>query len=134
MNNNVSTDGATLLQEAFDLIGFTTLSGVFYGIAFVLYCLCARLWYLQLRRDPHHRRYTMLSLTLASIVIMSATAAMAVGTRIAQLAYVDHSGFPGGPPNYEDSVILAPDNPLRAAYIILTLIADASTQGVQVSF
>lgn len=96
MSDNGSIDSITLLEEVYDLIGLTTLSGVFCGIAFVLYFLCARLWYIQIRRDgPQHRRYTMFSFILASVVIICSIAAMAMGTRVAQLAYVDTAIFLG---------------------------------------
>lgn len=129
MSDDTSTDPSILLEMC-DLIGGTTLSGVFYGILFVLYCLYARLWYRQYQQQQQPRRHTIFSFTLAFTIFAIITVMTALETRIIQLAYIDHSNFPGGPWAYEISASFSVP---FAAFSILSLTIDILTQGVQVS-
>ncbi len=96
-----------LIIEYFDLISNTTLLGFFNGIAFTLYCLCARSLYLQLQ-DPDKRRQTRFTLTYITLVLFCATVVLASDVVAIPLAYIRHADFPGGPWAYESSHMLAP--------------------------
>lgn len=121
-----------LLFEAFDVIGNTTVLGVFYGIAFALYCLCARSLYLQLW-EPDKRRQAGFQLGYISLLFFCATLYLALSSRLIQLGYVDHADFPGGPFEYERSY-----NPTTTLILtangIFEFIIQVSTMTIQVSW
>lgn len=89
-----------IVFESVQLIGRTTILGVFYGIAFSLYCLCARLLYLQLQ-EPDQRRRARLSLGYISVLMFCTLGSLAVNTGMMQLVYVKHRDFPGGPLGFQ---------------------------------
>ncbi len=97
---NAQTQSELFLLETFDLISSTTILGAFYGIAFTLYCLCARLLYLQLR-ERNQQRQARFTLVIISLTLLCTTIYLALNARIIQLAYINHSDFPGGPLAYE---------------------------------
>lgn len=59
-----------LVLEAFDLISSTTILGVFYGVSFTLYCLCARSLYLHLQ-EVDKQRHARFAIGYISIVFFS---------------------------------------------------------------
>src|SRR5689334_20733194 len=99
----MDSESEIILTETFDLIGSTTILGVFYGIAFTLYCLCARSLYLQLQ-EPNKQRQTRFTLGWMTLLLFCATIYLALNAGIGQLAYIRHADFPGGPVSYEASL------------------------------
>lgn len=121
----------TLLLEALDLVSNTTILGTFYGIIFTLYCLCARSLYLQLLK-PDERRQAKFTLAYISLLFACTTAFLALNARFVQLAYINHSDFPGGPLEYEDSLDSS-TKPYVISGGILDLIVKVATMAIQVS-
>ncbi len=97
------TPSLLLLLEAFDLISCTTVPGVVYGVTFMLFCLCARLLYLELQVPARRKeaRFNLFNLGFISVQLCFATIYVALNARTIQLAYIDHADFPGGPVAYE---------------------------------
>jgi hypothetical protein len=116
------TQHLLFLLEAFDIIGCTTILGALYGIAFMLYCLCARSLYLQLQ-EPDKRRQARFTIGYISLQLFCATAYTALNARGIQLAYIDHADFPGGPLIYEAS-----NQPTLRPYMIAASILDLTLQ------
>lgn len=120
--------------EAFDLISNTTILGVFYGIAFTLYCLCVRSLYLQLQ-DPDLRRQTRFTICYISLLFFCSTTYLALCARMGQLAYVNHaSDFPGGPLEYEHNRPSLESTANITTTSILGLIVEILTIAMQVSY
>jgi len=98
----MGAESSLFLDEAFDLISATTISGVFYGITFSLYCLCAWPLYFKLQK-PDEQRRARLSLGYISLLFLCLTGGLVLGVRLNQLAYINHADFPGGPIGYEQT-------------------------------
>jgi hypothetical protein len=121
----MGAESTLFLREAFDLLGKTTIRGVLYGITFSLYCLCARLLYLQLQA-PDKRRRARFSLGYISFFFFCLTVDVAVDARVRQLAYINHvDDFPGGPLKYTN-------NPYDTISGVLAVIIEVSTTAIQV--
>ncbi len=88
------------LWESLDVLGCNTILGVFYGIAFTLYCLCAQSLYPQLHK-PDQRRQAGFTLGCISLLLICATSWFALNARTIQLAYINHADFLGGPLAFE---------------------------------
>lgn len=118
------------LNEAFDLIGNTTIIGLFSGVVFVLYCLCAQSLYLQLQ-EPDKGRQARFTLGYITLIFFFTITVLALSARMAQLTYVEHADFPGGPINYEKSY-----NPTTNSYetttAVFSLIVVVLTMAIQV--
>jgi hypothetical protein len=119
-----------LLAEAVDIASNTTILGVFYGIVFALYCLCARSLFLELQ-VPDKRRQTRFTLSYISLIFFCATAFLVLNMRMVQLAYIVHSDFPGGPLNYELSYSSITTSNM-AATEIFDLTIEVLTMAIQV--
>lgn len=122
--------GKLYFYEVFDVLSSTTILGVFYGITFSLYCLCARPLYLNLQ-NPGKRRHAMFSLGFISLLLFCATGCVAMNARIIQLAYVDHADSPGGPYVYE-SLYGSAVRPYQTMDGVLELIIVVLTMSMQV--
>ncbi len=118
------------LLEALDLIGNTTVLGVSYGIAFTLYFLCAQSLYPQLHK-PDRRRQTQFTLGYISLLMFCATGVLALNARIIQLAYINHTDFPGGPLEYEGNYYTSSGS-LSLACNTLDFTIEVLTMAVQV--
>lgn len=125
------TKNELLLLEAFDIIGCTTTLGVFYGLAFSLYYLCASSLYLDLQ-NPDKRRHTMFSLGFISLLLFCATSCVVLEAMIIQQAYINHADFPGGPFEYELSYGLVIEK-YQETFTILDFIIEVLTMAIQVS-
>ncbi|KAF9445738.1 hypothetical protein P691DRAFT_709869 [Macrolepiota fuliginosa MF-IS2] len=116
-----STD---ILNDAVNLVS-TIICGVGYGIAFTLYCICARTLCAQLR-FPDKQRQAMFMLTYITIITLCGGLYLASASRVAQLAYVDFRNYPGGPYAYTLFIFSAPDNLLGVcSYFIVSWLTDA---------
>ncbi len=119
------------LFEALDVLGCTTVLGVFYGIALTLYCLCAQSLYSQLHK-PDQQRQAQFNLGYVSLLLFCATGILALNTRMIQLAYINHADFPGGPFAFEGdrnsttSSLILPSNILDLTIEILTMAIQVS--------
>lgn len=101
------------------------LCGFGYGIAFTLYCMCARSFYAQLWR-PEKRRQAAFMLTYISIVTLCGGLYFASSCRVVQLGYVDYRNYPGGPYAYTNVIFSSPDNVLGVvAYFLVNWFTDA---------
>lgn len=121
-----------LLYEAFDLLSSTTILGVLYGIAFTLYCHCARLLCLQLS-NPGRRKQARFSLAYISLILICGTAYLALVARFMQLAYIDHANDPGGPRGFKVSYNSTTEI-YGAAIGIFDLAVEVLTMAIQVSY
>jgi hypothetical protein len=73
MSNNSNSPQA-LISNAVFLITSTTVVGVLYTLVFLIYCLCIRLFYFQIRDlDGKIKRHTVLAFIFASIAMICAT-------------------------------------------------------------
>jgi hypothetical protein len=96
MNNAATTRDS--LSEAINLISGTTVSGVFYTLVVVLFCLSARLSYSQLwNPEGKIKRQTVLTLTLACLMIICATMDVTLSNIQRQITFVDYGTLSGGP-------------------------------------
>ncbi len=127
-----SSESTMLLEETFDLIGSTAISGTLYGITFVLYCLCAQSLYLQFQTTDK-RRQTWFTLGYVTLLVLCATVGLVLYARIAQLDYIDHSDFPGGPLVYGASYNPTM-NPIFTAGGFLVITIQVLTSTIQVSY
>ncbi|KXN92090.1 Serine/threonine-protein kinase sepA [Leucoagaricus sp. SymC.cos] len=95
-----------LYLESINLIGSTTISSLFYGIALVLYCLCAHFLYCSQSRNPSYRKHILFTFTHASALMVLATIFLALTTRAIEISYVFHKYYPGGGPfEYQEEVL-----------------------------
>ncbi|KAF5356844.1 hypothetical protein D9756_006800 [Leucocoprinus leucothites] len=101
----VVRDNAQLFVESIDLVGSTTLSGLFYGIGFSLYCLCAHFLYRSHSRKPYQRRHITFSLVHATVLIILATIYLVLTTQTIHISFIYHNDFPGGPVAYQETVL-----------------------------
>ncbi len=118
------------LWEALDLIGSTTIVGVFYGIVFTLYFLCAQSLYLKIHK-PDQKRQARFNLGYISLLLFCSTSMIALNTWMIQMAYIKHAGIPGGPLAFErerNSTNIS----LSLAGCLVELVIDISTMAVQV--
>lgn len=128
-SDTLAPDKSARLREAFDLFSSTTVSGVLYGVVLVLYYLCLRPLCHRFR-NAHHRRQAIFSLVHASLVVIWGTVFLALSTRSMQLVYLDHATYPGGPYEYEVSVLShQPIAPLSSTSSFMVAIL---TLGIQV--
>ncbi len=120
--------------EAWDLIGSTTVHGTAYGIAFTLYCLCARSLYVQMTSDPNKRRQAKFTIGYITLLFLFMTVGLAMSSRMIQLAYIIHSDFPGNPggPLAYESLHNLPNNAIHTVEGVLDLITKVSIMGIQV--
>ncbi len=118
------------LWKALDLIGCTTILGVSYGIAFILYCLCAQPLYSQLQK-PDQRPQARFTLTYISLLLFQAIGLLALNARMIQLAYINHADFPGWPMAFEDD-FNSTTGPLILTGGILDLCIEVLTTVIQV--
>lgn len=81
---------------------FLITRGLFYGIAFTLYCFCVRPLYLQLQ-DPDKGRHTRFTFAFISLLLVCATGILALNVRMIEMLAMDHLDFPGAPLEYETS-------------------------------
>jgi hypothetical protein len=73
-NSSSSNIPDALISYAVPLITSTTVVGVLYTLTFLLYCLCTRLFYFQIRGlDGKIKRLTVLAFIFASIAMICAT-------------------------------------------------------------
>ncbi len=114
------------LVKALDLISNTTILGVFYGIAFSLYCLCAQSLYIQLR-DPDKRKQSRFTLGYISLLLFCTTGYLVACVRLRQVAYVNHASLPWGPLVYEAS-----SKSYMEATVIFDCALEVLTLGIQV--
>lgn len=128
---SVESQSGLFLDQALDLIGCTTILGGSYGVAFALYCLCARPLYLQLQ-EPDKRQRAGFTLGFISFLFICMTGVLALNSRVIQLAYINNADFPGGPVNYERSYHSSLDFYDISAGI-LNLIIEVSIMAIQVS-
>jgi hypothetical protein len=77
------------------LLSFTTASGVLYTFSLILYCLCIRLSYNQLREKIE--RQTVLTSTLLSIMIICATISVVFNNEYGRIIFIEYNNLPGGP-------------------------------------
>lgn len=112
------------------LISSTVIHGIFYGVIFTLYVLCARSLYLELQK-PDKQRQARFSLSYVSFLFFCATASLVVNTRSGQLVFINHTDFPGGPLAYVGLY-----NPTTNLYwtlnSVLELIIEVFTMVIQV--
>lgn len=121
----------SFLIEALDLISNTTVLGVLHGIAFTLYCLCARPLYLQ-TREPDKRGQARFTLTYISLLLLCAMIYLILTVRMNQLAYINHADFPGGPFEYEKTYNSTTES-YEIAIGLFDMIVEALTMAIQVS-
>ncbi len=125
------SESTTLLEETFDLISATTISGTLYGINFALYCLCAQSLHLQLQ-ETDKRRQTRFTLGYITLLFLCTTLGLALDVWRNQLGYIDHSDFPGGPLAYE--VLYNPTtNFILTMSGFINMITEVLTSAIQVS-
>lgn len=123
-------DDKRLFLESVDLIGSTTISGIFYGIAFSLYCLCAHFLYRSQTTKPFHRKYIIFSLIHASALIILATIYLALATRTIELSFIHNKNFPGGPVAHQEQVLSS--QPILYLSIAASFLIGILTLGIQV--
>jgi hypothetical protein len=130
MNNDAITRDS--LSEAVSLFSGTTVVGALYTLAVVLYCLSARLSYLQLRNlDGKIKRQTVLTFTVASLMMICATVDLALANIERQITYINYGALPGGPLGLAAG--LHTTTVTRVRYLIL-LLNNLLISGVLVSF
>lgn len=125
-----STD---ILNDAVNLVS-TIICGFGYGIAFTLYCICARVLYSQLWLPGKQRRARFM-LAYITIVTFCGGLYLASASRVAQLGYVDFRNYPGGPYAYTLFIFSAPDSVLGVvSYFIVNWMTDAMIVRASTSF
>jgi hypothetical protein len=104
-NTTMATPDSEFLNAAFQLIGNTTIQGVFFGINCTLYFLCAQLLYRQYHKAPSdERRKLVFSFLYISVMMIMAAFELGANTRFMQLAYINHGGVHGEPQRFEGEV------------------------------
>jgi len=116
--------------EVFDFNSSSAVVSFLYGIIFTLYCLCSWPLYHQLR-IPDKRRQAKFSLGYITLLFACSTILVGLNIRMIQLAYLNHSDFPGGPLLWEFS-----HDPFTSAFQaiggIVTLIIEGLTMAIQI--
>ncbi|KAJ3566174.1 hypothetical protein NP233_g7162 [Leucocoprinus birnbaumii] len=92
-------------ENSVDLVGSTTLPGLFYGVVLSLYCLCVCSLYQSRSQKPHLRQHIIFSLVHATILTILATIYLALLTRASQISYIDNKDYPGGPAVFKQDVL-----------------------------
>lgn len=103
MDKTSPLQGPLLLVTELELISSTTIAGVFYGIAIILYCLYIQSSLSQLQKLDR-RRQTKFMLVYTTIVMLCGLVSLGTNGWIIQNAYIKHSNFPGGPYRYTNDV------------------------------
>ncbi|THH32606.1 hypothetical protein EUX98_g1576 [Antrodiella citrinella] len=113
------TSSDILLEKTFMASGY--LTGVGFGVQFVLYCMCTRaLW-------NHKPRTSFTNFLLAYIFVLNAMNTIWTGTSAygLQLTYIDNRNYPGGPLGFLGVEFSIPANVLSLAALITgNLLAD----------
>lgn len=118
------------LLEAFDILGRTTINGVLYGIALILYCLCARPLYQKLHRLKPCR--AMYSLGYISLLLFCMTGFLSTDIWVLRLAYINHADFHGGVPGFYQASHDPSITPQEMICDILDFTIEVLTASIQV--
>jgi hypothetical protein len=93
-----TTAAGNSVSAAVVLFAGTTVIGALYTFVVVLYCLAARLSYSQLwNPDGKMNRKTVITFTVASLMMICATVDLVLTSIERQITYVDYGALPGGP-------------------------------------
>lgn len=118
-------------ENSVDLIGSTTLPGVFYGVVLSLYCLCVCSLYQSRSQKPHLRRYVIFSLIHSTVLVTGASVYLALLTRTSQISYINNKDYPGGPAAFKQDVLYS--RPLYYMCITMSFILGVLTLVMPVS-
>ncbi|KAF9445027.1 hypothetical protein P691DRAFT_785804 [Macrolepiota fuliginosa MF-IS2] len=128
-NSTIADTQPILLSEAIDLVSFTTINGLLYGIALSLYALSARSLYLQLK-DPDRRRQATFMFIYSSAVMAFGLVYFALATRVAIIAYLFHNNFVGNP--ILEQITQLFNDPPGIARDVFNLLVDTMTLAIQI--
>ncbi|KAF7369914.1 hypothetical protein MSAN_00620900 [Mycena sanguinolenta] len=127
--SNSSTSGLPQETASELFIDKTTLlspilTGVAYGMLVVLVCQTLLL-FKDARRKPLKSQRSWVFIAYVLLIFTLATIAFAMGTRLAQLTFVENKDFPGGPGAYVFSMNASiPVLTADSAYVIMSWLAD----------
>ncbi|KAF5343954.1 hypothetical protein D9756_011565 [Leucocoprinus leucothites] len=76
--------------KVIDLVSWTTIAGLFYGIGFTLYCMCLRILYRNLQRRDR-QKHTIILLCHSLLVFVLTTIVIGVDTQLTVVKYFDHN-------------------------------------------
>jgi hypothetical protein len=120
----VGESSTDILNDTIYLIS-VILCGFGYGIAFTLYCICARNLISQIGSAPHNRKAKIL-LAYITLTTLLGGIYFAGATRVVLGGYVDYRNFPGGPWAYRVYTFSSTENTVAVvAYFLVNWMADA---------
>ncbi|KAH0831246.1 hypothetical protein J3R83DRAFT_13860 [Lanmaoa asiatica] len=98
------------------------VTAILYGIIVVLYLMCARSLWGQIRSRDGAQTKNWFFFIYVNFIFALSTLYVAANSKITQLGFIDHRDYPGGPSAYE---INTSSPPLNTAFVVSNWCADA---------
>jgi hypothetical protein len=80
------------LTAAVNLVSFTSIKGAFFGMGFMLYCMCVAVFFDDFRKRRRSWRQTAFSFGYCSLIVSCALTDLATNTEAIVWAFVEHDG------------------------------------------
>lgn len=112
-----------LFYDTINLMAFTSVGNVAYGIMLTLYTICVH--YLWTRMASENKRTTTFYLCYITTMALLGTLYIASNTQLVDLAYVKHRLYPDGPGGYTLFLYSQPGTVLGVIYwTLINFMAD----------
>jgi Na+/melibiose symporter-like transporter len=75
---------------AMDVASFTSIRGAFFGVGFMLYCMCVQIFVDDFQKRQRPQRQTAFSFAYCTLIVSSALSSLVISTDIVVSAFLKH--------------------------------------------